>query len=60
MRAKVLKSGKSPATRSNRKKADVEGEAEYVRWGFDAWSVRVTEIVARDTELEKQLEQSAS
>lgn len=58
-RAKVLKGGRLLATRSERKKADVEGQVEQARTKVDIWNARAEELGDRATELEKQLEHSA-
>lgn len=41
---KVLKDGKSPAMKPERKKANVEDEGKQARVDLDAWNTRVAEF----------------
>lgn len=59
-RATVLKGGKSQASRSEQKETDVEAVVEQARVEVDARNIHVAKLEAPATELEKQLEQSAS
>lgn len=59
-RAKVLRGGKLPATRSKQVKATVKAEAEQVGMQLCSRNARVAKLKARAIELEKQQKQSAS
>lgn len=58
--AKVSKGEKSPATRSKSKIADGESEVEQAIVKLDALNAVVAKLKARTTDLERQLQQSAS
>lgn len=60
VRAPVLIGGKSPATRSKRKKAEAEAHKGQAWVKLNAWNARVVDLEARATAFEKEIEQSAS